>query len=147
MEYANIINAKATKSADALVPKMVEKAEVISSLPGFSPKVTSTPLMIMDSAVREQIRMVSTNTSKIPKIPCCTGPSQFAAACAIGAEPRPASLENADLLRPQMTAFLSRMPLPAPATACGLNAPTKILRKHSPIISMLPKMTIKVNRI
>ena len=33
MEYANIINAKATKSADALVPKMVEKAEVINSLP------------------------------------------------------------------------------------------------------------------
>lgn len=47
-----------------------------------------------------QITMVSTNTSNTPHMACSAGSSVEEAAWAIGAEPRPASLENTPRANP-----------------------------------------------
>ena len=44
----------------------VPNAAVMRALPGFTPNVTSTPLMMIVSAVSVQMTMVSINTSKMP---------------------------------------------------------------------------------
>ena len=87
---------------------MVENAAVISSEPTLWPKVISTPLQMMVRAVRVQMTMVSAKTSKIPYRPCWTGLLVSAAAWAMAAEPRPASLEKALLRRPQTMVCFER---------------------------------------
>ena len=80
-------------------------------------------------------------------MPCSTGPSQWAAAWAIGAEPRPASLENALRRRPQTTACRIVMPAAPPRMARGANAAVKISLNAFPTPPMLPKMTMSVIRM
>ena len=113
---------------------MVENAAVISSEPTLWPKVISTPLQMMVRAVRVQMTMVSAKTSKIPYRPCWTGLLVSAAAWAMAAEPRPASLEKALLRRPQTMVCLSAIPLAAPPSALGVKAVAKILPKAGPIL-------------
>ena len=67
---------------------------IVSSAPAASPYPTGTPLQRITNAVRVQITIVSTNTSKIPKKPCFTGFLVSAQACAIDPVPRPASFEK-----------------------------------------------------
>ena len=56
------------------------------------------------SPVSIQIMMVSINGSKIETIPSETGSLALAAACAIGAEPCPASFEKSPRLTPRLKA-------------------------------------------
>ena len=70
----------------------VSKALADSAAP-VAPE-SHTPVTRITSPVVVQMRMVSTNTSKIPYMPWRTGWSVVAAACTMGALPRPASLEN-----------------------------------------------------
>ena len=88
----------------------------------------------MVNAVSVQITMVSANTSKMPYRPCWTGPGVSAAACAMAAEPRPASLENALLRRPQTIVSFRTIPLAAPPIAFGLKAELKILPNAGPML-------------
>ena len=69
-----------------------------SALPVHSPEIMIT------SAVIVQIIRVSINGPIIATSPSRTGSFVFAAACAIGALPSPASLENAALLTPHVIA-------------------------------------------
>ena len=126
---------------------MVANALVMSSEPTFWPKVMSTPLQMMVMAVSVQMTMVSAKTSKMPYRPCWTGPLVSAAACAMAAEPRPASLEKALLRRPQTMVCLSAMPLAAPPRALGVKAVRKILAKAGPMLPAWPKMTTKAKMI
>ena len=147
VEKAKSIRAKATKREAKRAPKTVAKACMMSSLPGFTPKGISTPLQMMVRAVREQMTMVSTKTSKMPKTPCSTGPLVSAAAWAMAAEPRPASLEKALRRIPQMTVCFSRMPEPAPRTAWGVKALAKISWKAFPMFPAWAAMTMRVKRM
>ena len=58
--------------------------------------------------------MVSMNTSKIPYRPCLTGSVSEVAAWAMGAEPRPASLEKTPRATPFCTMVLNAMPTAPP---------------------------------
>ena len=66
VEKANRARAMATNSAANFPPKTVARAAVMTSLPGRVLNSMFTPLQMIASAVREQITMVSTNTSKMP---------------------------------------------------------------------------------
>ena len=61
---------------------------------------SSTPDRSTAMEVRVQMMMVSTKTSKMPHRPCSTGSLVLEAAWAMGAEPRPASLENTPRAKP-----------------------------------------------
>ncbi len=76
-----------------------------------------------------QITIVSMNGSTSATTPSETGSSVLAAACAIGAEPWPASLENSPRFTPHI--MVSRKtPTPVPATpAVGLKASRKMRAK------------------
>ena len=64
-------------------------------------------------------------TSKMPYRPCFTQSVSEVAAWAIGAEPRPASLENTPRLTPQvMTRTME--PTTPPVTPLGVKAPWKM---------------------
>ena len=95
--------------------------------------------------VREQMTIVSIKTSNMPYSPCLTGSVSDVAACAIGAEPRPASLEK----QPRPMPFLMpvMMPILAPTAALGLKAPLKIRAKTDPRYRKLQRMTLSVATI
>jgi hypothetical protein len=78
--------------------------------------------MTMVSAVIVQMTTVSMNGSSRATRPSLAGCLVFTAEWAIGAEPRPASLENAARLKPMISA-----PSTPPATPSGLNAPSMIV--------------------
>lgn len=100
----------------------------------IAPVATSyTPEVNTTSAVMVQTMMVSTNTSKMPHIPCCTGSFTLELECTITDEPRPASLENTPRLKPAVTTLLMTTPMPPPIMATGWNAFTKIARNAAPI--------------
>ena len=69
VENANSMSEMATNSEENLSPKTVAKALVMSSEPGLTPKSIFTPLAMMESAVSEQMTMVSAKTSKMPNRP------------------------------------------------------------------------------
>ena len=111
------------------------------------PKAISTPLITIVRPVNVQITKVSANTSKIPCRPCSTGPSVSAAAWAIAADPRPASLEKALLLRPHTRASFKAIPLAAPSTASGVKAEVTIKDIAVPRLEILLPITIIVKII
>ncbi len=76
----------------------------------------------MTKAVIVQMTMVSTKTSKMPHRPCATGSLVFEAAWAMGAEPRPASLEKTPRAMPIWIALAMVKPVAPPSADCGLNA-------------------------
>ena len=67
---------------------------------------STTPVVRMTSAVRVQTTMVSAKISNTPHIPCWTGSRTLAEELTMTAEPRPASLENAPRLKPQVSDWL-----------------------------------------
>ena len=91
------------------LPNTVEKALPTSAEPCTSMSIrpvfrSTKPDVRMTSAVRVQTTMVSAKTSKMPHMPCCTGSLTLEDACTMTDEPRPASLENAPRLKPQVMA-------------------------------------------
>ena len=144
---AKSVRATATNVEAILSPKTVANAAVMSSEPGLTPNGISTPEQMMVRAVREQITMVSAKHSKIPYIPCWTGPGVSAAECAIAAEPRPASLENAERRRPQTMVSFRTIPAAAPPIACGLNAVEKILPNAGMMLPAWTTITVRPKTI
>ena len=89
------------------------------------------PVMMMTSAVMVTMTIVSMNGSSSATTPSETGSSVFAAACAIGADPCPASFENSPRRTPHMS-VTRNAPTPVPATpAVGLKASRKMIAKVS----------------
>ena len=60
---------------DTQFPYVVTNPLMVSSVPAVMPYSMDTPLQRIVSAVKVQMIIVSANTSKIPKSPCCTGSS------------------------------------------------------------------------
>ena len=78
--------------------------------------------------------------------PSETGSSVFAAECAIGADPCPASFEKSPRRTPYMS-VTRKAPTPVPATpAVGLNASRKMRPKVGRTSPTLRKMTIRAPR-
>ena len=88
--------------------------------------------MIVNPVI-EQIITVSIKVPVIDTRPCLTGSLVFAAAAAIGALPRPDSLENIPLATPCYMASNSAPRVP-PATALRPNAPSNIWTMASGIL-------------
>ena len=72
-----------------------------------------------------QTTRVSRKVPVMETRPCRTGSLVLAAAAAMGAEPRPASLEKMPRAMPCCMA-MSMLPTAPPVTAWGVNAPTKM---------------------
>ena len=97
VENANRMVPMVTPQAP-IVPKELLNAAIVSAVPSqpevHAPEDTTTkPVMV-------QMINVSKNTSNAPQKACFTGLLVFAAACAIGALPKPASLENTPRAKP-----------------------------------------------
>ncbi len=78
-----------------------------------------------------QTNMVSMNGSSPATTPSVTGSGVFTAAWAIGAVPRPDSLENRARFMPHRKALPIMPPVKAPAASVFENAETKIRRTRS----------------
>ncbi len=136
----------------ALLPNTVANALAVRSLPTSLPHGTDhiiSPEAFFETldestarAVREHITMVSTKTSNMPYIPCFTGSVSLVAAWAIGAVPRPASLEKIPRPAPYFIDWTMVMPNAPPITLDGENAPLKMAVNASPKRSICPKITI-----
>ena len=87
--------------------------------------------------------MVSMNTSKMPYRPCRTGLVSLEAAWAMGAEPRPASLEKTPRFTPQVMVCMMVMPLMPPTAAVGLKAPWKMEANTEPMLPMFTSTTAR----
>ena len=92
-------------------PKVVAKASPARALPWTSVSImpvsrSTKPVHSSTMAVRVQTTMVSAKTSKMPHIPCWTGSLTLEEEWTITEEPRPASLEKAPRLKPQVMAML-----------------------------------------
>ena len=84
--------------------------------------VRYTPLTTTTSAVSRQMTTVSRNGSINAAKPCDMGSLVRTVACAIGADPRPASFANDARRKPWISA-----PIAPPATACGTNASRRMV--------------------
>ncbi len=93
---------------------------------------------MMARAVIVQMTTVSMKGSNRATKPSETGRRVLTAECAMGAEPRPASFENAARCRPTIST-----PKKPPVKASGLKAPLKILLKAGMMSPALPRMTIR----
>ena len=90
------------------------------------PSTCHAPVITIESPVRVQITIVSINVPVILTSPCLTGSLVCAAAAAIGALPRPASLEKMPLATPFCIAT-SILPTAPPVIALGENAASTII--------------------
>jgi hypothetical protein len=112
--------AKAKKKIDtemrspAYFPNVRENAAITSIIPPPSMDGISSKETRITNAVKVHKRIVSTNTSKIPKSPCFAGDFAFVVACAIGAVPQPASLDISPRETPIRSAFEVIIPISAP---------------------------------
>ena len=116
------------------------KPLIVSAAPASTPYSTGTPLHKITIAVIVQIKIVSVNTSKIPKNPCFTGSLVSADACAIDPVPRPASFEKMPREKP-FCILINMLPTTPPVTADGANAPSKIDWNTPGTRSILKPMT------
>jgi hypothetical protein len=99
------------------------------------------PAVIITNPVRVHITNVSTKTSNIPQKPCSAGSLHREAACAIGAEPKPASLVNTPLATPYLMARIIIYPPIPPPTVCT----EKALRRITPKAGNIPEaLTAKI---
>ena len=85
-----------------------------------------------------QMMIVSMKVPVMEISPCSAGSFVFAAAAAIGAEPRPDSLEKTPRAIPFCIAIMIVEPAKPPAAAVPVNAPSRI----SPIAAGMPSMCI-----
>ena len=89
--------------------------------------------------------IVSKNVPSIAIVPCFTGLFVFAAACAIGALPSPASFENTPLEIPYCMARAIADPAKPPATDVVSNAFSIMILKTSGIILIFINTMIKAD--
>ena len=102
--------------------------------------------MTIVSPVMVQTTSVSMKVPVMEISPCLTGSRVDATAAAMGAEPSPASLEKMPRAIPICIAT-SMLPAAPPATARGLNAPTKICSNAAGMAVILAKRTMSPKRI
>ena len=79
--------------------------------------------------------------------PCSTGSFVLAAAAAIGAEPRPDSLEKTPRATPFWIAIRMLAPAKPPIAAAGLKAEVKMRASVAGIFSILKRITVRVPKI
>ena len=91
------------------------------------------PEAMMARAVKEQMMIVSMKVPSIATRPWLTGPLVDAAACAMGADPRPASFENTPRATPKRMAAQTAAPAKPPVAAEGVKAWVKIKPKAAGI--------------
>ncbi len=103
------------------------------SRPSFG---SHAPVMTIESPVIVQMMIVSKNVPVMQTSPCRTGSLVFAAAAAIGAEPRPASFEKMPRAMPFCIAMKTD-PTTPPVTADGLNAARTIVSMASEMCEKL----------
>ena len=133
------------KRTEPKFEKIAEKADWVRAIPFKSP--LQTPVTKMVKPVRVQIINVSIKVPVIEIKSCSTGSFVLAAAAAIGAEPRPDSLEKTPRATPFWIAIRMLAPAKPPTAATGLKAEAKIRASVAGIFSILKKITIKVPRI
>ena len=110
----------------------------VSANSAIAPSYAEPAAMTMVSAVMRQTTIVSRNGSRSATKPSDTGRRVLTAECAIGAEPMPASFENAARWKP--TTMVPKMP---PATLCMSKAPATIAPSAGRIMSRLPRITMR----
>ena len=100
--------------------RVLAKARVVSSMPltPLPASAGSYTVVMITNAVRVQITTVSMNGSSRATKPSLTGAAVRAAAWAMAAEPKPASLENTARRKPRIIT-----PKAPPATPWGEKAP------------------------
>src|SRR5699024_10185165 len=129
-----------TKYAPA-PPSIVPKAEAVST-PASMDESCQSPDITRVISVMEQTLKVSIKTCVMETSACLPGKSVLAAAAAIGADPKPASLENNPRVIPnRMTA-----PTVPPAAALPENAYVKIVPSASGTRLIFMIITIKPAR-
>ena len=92
--------------------RLASNAADVSAAP-VAPLV-QTPVDRIASAVKLQTMIVSMKVPSMATRPWLTGPLVLAAACAIGAEPRPASFENTPRATPKRIAAQTAAPAKPP---------------------------------
>ena len=95
----------------------------------------ASPVIVQTTSVSRKVPVMETS-------PCRTGSRVFADAAAMGAEPSPASLEKMPRAMPLCMATIM-LPATPPATAFGLNAPTKICESACGIAVILAKRMMR----
>ena len=100
--------------------KPCSNANVVIAAPDVSP--LHTPVSTKVRPVIVQIIMVSKKVPVIEISPCFTQESVFAAAAAIGALPKPDSLENTPRATPLWIASITVAPKKPPVAAVGVKA-------------------------
>ena len=100
--------------------KDTSKASEVSAAPVA--QLVQTPVDRIASAVKEQTMIVSIKVPSMATRPWLTGPLVLAAACAIGAEPRPASFEKTPRATPKRIAAQTAAPANPPVAAAGEKA-------------------------
>ena len=146
-----VVNAKNTSATVRMYGAMVAPAgrfvspRVNASMVMFTPCRPSSgvhaPVTTMARPVMEQMTIVSMNVPVMLTRPWRTGSLVLAAAAAIGAEPRPASL----LKMPRAIPFciaMKMVPTTPPVTALGLNAAWMMVSMAPEIFEKLkPRMS------
>ncbi len=110
------------------MPNPLSKPNIVIFTPSESFAVHA-PVTTITNAVNEQIIIVSTNGSNEATKPSCTGCSVLAAACAIGADPWPASFENKPRLTPIVIVLIKTAPANPPVAAVPVKASVTIILK------------------
>lgn len=95
-------------------------ARLVIAAPAVSP--CQTPVTTRVNPVMVQMMMVSKKVPVMQTNPCSTHESVLAAAAAIGAEPRPDSLEKTPRATPACSASMMVAPAKPPVAAVVLNA-------------------------
>ena len=98
-----------------------------------------TPVTRMTRPVMEQTTRVSMKVWVMEMRACTTGWLVRAAAAAMGAEPRPDSLENRPRATPRRMAIITVAPAKPPVAAIGVKAYSKIIAKTCGML--LPNFT------
>ena len=104
-------------------PKTPVKVSCVSVLE--LPLAIHSPDTKIESPVKLQIIIVSIKVPVIEINPCSTGSLVFAAAAAIGADPRPDSLEKTPRATPFWMAILTVAPANPPMAAVPVKAPER----------------------
>ena len=125
--------------------KTVEKADWVKATPFKSP--LQTPVTKIVKPVNVQIMRVSIKVPVMEIKPCSTGSFVLAAAAAMGADPRPDSLEKTPLATPFWIAIRMLAPANPPTAATGLKADVKIKAIVEGSFPILKKITVRVPKI
>ena len=107
-----VVKANTANASAMIGPPMPGRAALKAALVRAAPvaPLVQAPVVMIAKAVKEHTMMVSIKVPSIATNPCETGPFDLAAAWAIGADPRPASLENTPRATPNRIAAQTAAP-------------------------------------